>query len=107
MSRLLARIDKWMLLVVLTIQILYGFGVISPTEVKAQVIKDVIDVNSAINNQLPQYNAGVDQSIQDYLCSPTGQGSDLYDCIGKLYRFGIAFGAIAMVFFMVYAGYQY
>lgn len=57
--------------------------------------------------ELPVYNAGVDQSIKDYLCTPEGTGTDLFDCIDRLYRFGISAGAILVVFFIVYAGYIY
>lgn len=56
---------------------------------------------------LPQYNQGVDQSIKEYLCTPTGSGTDLVDCINRLYRFSISAGAIALVFFFVLAGYLY
>ncbi len=57
---------------------------------------------------LPVYS-GVDSSIEQYLCTPSKnpQGQDLANCINKLYRFGIAFGAIALVFFLVFAGYLY
>ncbi len=57
---------------------------------------------------LPQY-AGVDSSLKEYLCTPSDNptGDDLPNCINKLYRFGIAFGSIALVFFMIVAGYLY
>lgn len=62
----------------------------------------------AVTN-IPVYDKGVDKGIEQYLCTPTDAnlGRALYDCIGKVYRFGIAFGAIAVVFFVVYAGYLY
>lgn len=52
---------------------------------------------------------GVEGSIKKYLCTPseTAVGKDVENCINKLYRFGISFGAIAVVFFMVIAGYIY
>lgn len=52
---------------------------------------------------------GVQGSIEQYLCTPSDppNGHDLETCINKLYRFGISFGAIALVFFMVMAGYFY
>lgn len=55
---------------------------------------------------LPTYS-GVDSSIKDYLCTPTGDGSDLERCINRLYRFGITAGALVLVFFVVVAGYFY
>ncbi len=52
---------------------------------------------------------GVDGSIKKYLCTPSNPstGKDIENCINKLYRFGISFGAIALVFFIVLAGYMY
>ncbi len=61
------------------------------------------------SGQLPEYS-GVEDSIREYLCTPDMGGKDadiLANCVGKLYRFGVAFGAIALVFFMVLAGYLY
>ncbi len=55
---------------------------------------------------LPTYS-GVDESIEAFLCTPKGQGTDLLDCVGRLYRFGISAGAIALIFFLVLAGYLY
>jgi hypothetical protein len=53
--------------------------------------------------------SGVQGSIEQYLCTPSANadGHDLERCVNKLYRFGIAFGAIALVFFLVVAGYVY
>lgn len=60
---------------------------------------------------LPQYNQGVDQSIKEFLCTPSEnpleQGTALYDCIGRLYRFSLTAGAVILVFFVVLAGYLY
>jgi hypothetical protein len=52
---------------------------------------------------------GVEGSLTEYLCTPTDNdnGRALEQCVNKLYRFGIAFGAIALVFFVVFAGYMY
>lgn len=94
-----------------TIVILQLFAFFSPIQVKAQLIPlpDPIktDTNAKTPEQLPVYNAGVDKSIQDYLCTPNGQGTDLFDCVDRLYRFGVTAGAISIVFFIVYAGYIY
>lgn len=58
---------------------------------------------------LPTYNAGVDQSISDYLCTPSqpADGHDLERCVNRLYRFSITAGSIVVVFFIVLAGYMY
>ncbi len=67
---------------------------------------------------------GAEQSIKDLLCAPTenlsgynvGQGSDaskvatggdLFHCINRLYKFGIAIASVAAVMFLVIAGYLY
>ncbi len=59
--------------------------------------------------ELPVYNAGVDRSIQDYLCTPSSpaDGQDLQRCVNRLYRFGISAGALVVVFLIIYAGYIY
>jgi hypothetical protein len=61
------------------------------------------------NNQLPAYNAGVDKTIEEYLCTPSEvpDGHDLERCVNKFFRFSITFGAIVLVFFVVMAGYLY
>jgi hypothetical protein len=58
---------------------------------------------------LPQYNSGVDQSIKDYLCTPSvpADGHDLERCINRLYRFSVSAGALVVIFFIVLAGYLY
>lgn len=86
--------------------ILFSFA--APAQ--AQILPNPINTNT--NNtatSLPQYNKGVDTSIKDYLCVPddSNLGGALYTCISRVYRFGVAFGAIALVFFIVYAGYMY
>jgi hypothetical protein len=82
--------------------------ILNPVLVLAQTKIDKIENTSkAFNN--PQYTLSVDKSISQYLCTPSDppDGKDLENCINKLYRFGISFGAIALVFFLVYAGYMY
>ncbi len=63
-------------------------------------ITDKVDV--------PEYK-DVQQSIENFLCTPSDSpdGRALEKCVNKVYRFGISFGAIALVFFLVYAGYVY
>lgn len=95
----------------LVLQILFGYSSFAQVNVvQAQLIPDAIksDENASSVINVPKYE-GVDQSIKDYLCVPedSNLGTALYDCIGKIYRFGIAFGAIALVFFIVFAGYLY
>ena len=55
---------------------------------------------------LPQYNAGVDQSIKDYLCTPSepADGHDLERCINRLYRFSVTAGALVVLALIVIAG---
>jgi len=61
----------------------------------------------ASSTGLPEYK-GVEDSIRAYLCTPDNATETvLFECVNKLYRFGIAFGAIALVFFLVLAGYSY
>jgi hypothetical protein len=83
-------------------------SVVVPRIVQAQLVPDAINTNTTPVINVPQYG-GVEQSIADYLCVPDSgnTGTALYQCIGKVYRFGIAFGAIALVFFLVFAGYMY
>ncbi len=89
-----------------------GFLFVSPMVVHAQAIPDVLRADSPSQQSssaagLPTYNAGVDQSIKDYLCTPEGNGSDIFNCINRIYRFSITAGMIALVFFVVLAGYIY
>lgn len=64
---------------------------------------------NAPGSDLPQYNAGVDDTITEYLCTPSEKpdGRDLERCINRLFRFGITAGALVLVFFVVWAGYMY
>ncbi len=92
---------------------------------------DTITIGNQQTGRADYSNSGVDKSITAFLCTPTDissvnvattpgsilldpsvatqnpAGQDLYNCINKLYRFGIAFGAIAGIFFIVLAGYYY
>jgi hypothetical protein len=85
--------------------LLFGFA----NQARAQILPNPINTNTTAPSELPQYNKGVDTSIRDYLCTPedSNLGGALYTCIGRLYRFGISFGSIALVFFIVLAGYMY
>lgn len=74
----------------------------------ATIAQAQLNVNTPAPVNVPSYiGHGVDSSISNYLCTPTDSGTALYGCISKLYRFGIAFGAVALVFFLVFAGYMY
>lgn len=81
-------------------------ALLNPALVYAQTTTTTTTSNAS---NLPQYNKGVDTSIRDYLCTPSNppDGHDLERCINRVYKFGVAFGAIALVFFVVYAGYTY
>lgn len=59
--------------------------------------------------ELPVYNAGVDKSLTDYVCTPSqpADGHDLERCINRLYKFGVSAGALLLIFMLVYAGYMY
>lgn len=75
----------------------------------AQIIAP-LNTNTTQSSTAPSYiGKGVEGSIREYLCTPDGMdaGVALYQCISKVYRFGVAFGAIALVFFLVFAGYMY
>lgn len=98
----LKRIEAFLLASLLFI---FLAGFFAPLQVDAQ-LNGPLTPNTTPQD-LPKYNQGVDQSITEYLCTPTGQGTDLYDCIGKLYRFGVTAGSVALVFFLVIAGYLY
>ena len=95
------------LAVVLVLEIFFSYAG-APQMASAQGIPDALNTNTTAPLNVPEYK-GVDQSIADYLCVPdaANTGTALYQCIGKVYRFGIAFGGIALVFFIVFAGYMY
>ena len=81
--------------------VVVGLIFINPVLVVAQTTSTTIDV--------PEYN-GVQESITNFLCTPSEGSADsnaLTSCINKMYRFGVSFGAIALVFFLVFAGYTY
>ncbi len=86
-----------------------GFAVLaaSPALVYAQTAPATPPAQKP--TELPVYNAGVDRSIQDYLCTPSvpADGHDLERCVNRLYRFGISAGALVIVFLIIYAGYIY
>ncbi|QQS22532.1 hypothetical protein IPM19_02775 [bacterium] len=91
-----------------TIVVFQFFAFLAPLQANAQdSLPDPLRPAAQEPTELPVYNAGVDQSIKDYLCTPEGTGTDLFDCIDRLYRFGISAGAVLIVFFIVYAGYIY
>ncbi len=114
-----SQISKIILLAFLLVSL--GFVYIAPNQAQAQA-----NTNSADSGRATY--KGVEGSITDFLCTPTDSSAvpgatgsiinpgtaviniasnDLYDCINKLYRFGIAFGAIAGVFWLILAGYYY
>lgn len=68
-----------------------------------------LDPNSSTQSSTPPKYQGVEDSIKQFLCVPSDdkKGVELFSCVQKVYSFGIAFGAIALVFFVVLAGYFY
>ena len=102
------KLEKKIRLVFLSLIFVLQFSLfLTPNISQAQVIPDAIDTTKEASEELPVYNSGVDESIKEYLCTPEGKGTDLVDCVGKLYRFGITIGVIALIFFLVVAGYIY
>lgn len=94
----------------LVLQMLFGYVSAGLPAVSIPVAHAQLNTNTPAPTNIPQYTGhGVDESISKYLCTPdpANLGTDLYNCISKLYRFGIAFGAVALVFFVVLAGYTY
>lgn len=100
------RLIKVGVSVFLIAQILLGY-VSSALPLQAAVTGG-INSNTGAAGQVPEYK-GVQGSIEQYLCTPNkgNLGGALFNCITKLYRFGVAFGAIALVFFVVLSGYMY
>lgn len=97
------------------VQLLFGYmGSMQVNTVHAQLIPNALNSNTSNTNsspadiKVPVYS-GVEDSIKNFLCVPDDNnlGTALFDCISKVYRFGIAFGGIALVFFIVFAGYLY
>ena len=66
-------------------------------------------VKSGVSSDLPTYNSGVDNSIKDYLCTPSepADGHDLERCVNRLYRFSLVTGFLVLIFFLVISGYVY
>lgn len=90
---------------------LFSLILINPVLVSAQGNTNTSNTNTKNPTSIPvaEYK-GVQSSISAYLCTPDPSGKDgtaLQKCINKLYRFGVSFGAIALVFFIVFAGYMY
>jgi hypothetical protein len=58
---------------------------------------------------LPTYKGGAEQSIKDFLCTPSSNadGQDLTRCINRAYRFSISLGAVLLVFLIALGGYYY
>lgn len=92
----------------LLFQIIFSYAGQGILVARAQVPGGLKPATSGVTGQVPVYQ-GVDTSISKYLCTPddSNLGGSLFICITKAYRFGIAFGAIALVFFVVLAGYFY
>ncbi len=94
------------------VQLLFGYmGAMQVNTAHAQLIPNALNSNtnsSPADIKVPVYS-GVEDSIKNFLCVPDDNnlGTALFDCISKVYRFGIAFGGIALVFFIVFAGYLY
>ncbi len=103
----LQRFGKISISVFLIAQIVLGYAAVSTLPAQAAVTGG-INTNSAASGSVPEYK-GVQGSIEQYLCTPNKDnlGGALFNCITKIYRFGVAFGAIALVFFVVLAGYMY
>lgn len=82
--------------------------VLNPILVQAQLSNPLPATRTATvsSSSLPVYS-GVDGTIGEYLCTPTGDGKDLERCINRLYRFGITAGALVLVAMVVFAGYLY
>ncbi len=103
MQKILRRIEI-MFLTGLLFFTVAGFFV--PNNAAAQLRAD----DPSTSRPLPVYS-GVEDSIKEYLCAPGDsqdeQATALTDCISKLYRFSITAGGVALVFFIVIAGYIY
>lgn len=106
MKKLQSKILAFSLATILAMQFFVFVSPVAIVNASSHNLAEPIDTTKPAGD-LPQYNAGVDDTIKQYLCTPEGKGTDLYDCIGRLYRFGISFGSIALVFFVVIAGYFY
>lgn len=106
-------VTKWLRIYFLASILLYQ-GVFYVSVVNAQEVPRQdhnllaqLDKQSPTNT-LAKYS-GPEESIKQFLCTPSDdpKGFELYECINRLYRFGITIGALALVFFVVLAGYFY
>lgn len=73
-------------------------------------LNPIVVIAQDTNTAPPPYTGrGVQESLTKYLCTPSNDASGqvLVNCINKVYRVGVAFGAIAVVFFVILAGYMY
>lgn len=81
-------------------------GFFVPAIANAQLRAD----DTGASRPIPVYD-GVEESIREYLCTPgetqAEQATALADCVSRLYRFSITAGGVALVFFIVVAGYIY
>ncbi len=92
-------------LVVLAVNPIFVYAQ-NPPKTTTTVVKEP---NTSTTEELPVYNAGVDRSIQDYLCTPSepADGHDLERCVNRLFRFTVTAGALIVLFMVVFAGYMY
>jgi hypothetical protein len=104
-----SRYGKILLSSFLVLQLFFSYLGAANIATAQGILKGPLDPIKSTTFNRPQYNNGVDTSIEQYLCVPSDAnlGTALYSCISKIYRFGVAVGAIALVFFVVYAGYSY
>ncbi len=98
------RLNKKLIRIITLAYLLVVMGLTPTAIANAQ-----LTTNSTAPSSLPQYNQGVDKTIAQYLCVPSknNTGTALYDCLDRVYRFGIVAGSLALVFFIVWAGYSY
>ncbi len=123
------KLFKSLLLGVLLLGILFSYSSIA----QADIIPNPVPTNNTPTNSTPAneqgryVGRGVEASIRRLLCAPSDSSSvpttngavgttvakgssssqDLSNCINRGYRFALAFGAVAAVFFFVLAGYMY
>lgn len=105
----ISRYGKILLSSFLVLQLFFSYLGAANVASAQGILNGPLDPAKSESFNRPQYNNGVDTSIEQYLCVPSeaNLGTALYSCISKIYRFGVAVGAIALVFFVVYAGYSY
>ncbi len=89
------------------------FGYVAPAAAQTNQQGNISNIKNELNKNATQANlvtySGVEGSLRAYLCVPIegDNGTGLYDCVQKLYRFGVVVGALLLVFFVVLAGYMY